>query len=34
MTGDARPTPGNIANLPELLAAAPKPDANALFYRR
>jgi hypothetical protein len=31
---DARRLAANIAKLPELLSAEPKPDPNALFHRR
>ena len=31
---DARRIAANIAKLPELLSAEPKPDPNALFHRR
>jgi hypothetical protein len=34
MTSDARRVAANIAKLPELLGAEPKPDANALVQRR
>lgn len=30
---DARRLAANIAKLPELLSAEPKPDPNALFHR-
>jgi hypothetical protein len=31
---EVRRIAANIAKLPELLGAKPKPDANALFHRR
>jgi hypothetical protein len=31
---EARRIAANIAKLPELLSAEPRPDANALIYRR
>jgi hypothetical protein len=31
---EARRIAANIANLPELLSAEPRPDANALVQRR
>jgi hypothetical protein len=31
---EARQIAANIAKLPELLGAEPKPDANALIHRR